>query len=138
LVADGPIGEGFPKAFVRATIVNERFSDGEADGGTKPGPFLSRREMSVMSPDTCWLCERALGSRIERHHPVPKSRGGRETVSVHPICHRTLHATFANADLARRGADVETLRQEPAVVRFLGWVAKKPPDFHARTAKRKR
>ena len=28
----------------------------------------------------CWLCHRLLGQRMEWHHPVPKSRGGRETV----------------------------------------------------------
>ena len=49
----------------------------------------------------CWLCGRPLGARIEWHHPVPKSRGGRETVAVHPLCHRTIHATFTNAQLAR-------------------------------------
>ena len=49
----------------------------------------------------CWLCERPLGERVEWHHPVPKSRGGRMTVAVHPICHRTIHATLSNAQLAR-------------------------------------
>jgi hypothetical protein len=75
---------------------------------------------------------------VEWHHPVPKSRGGRETAPLHPICHRTLHATFGNAELARFGADVAALRQHPELARFLAWVASKPPDFHARTAARKR
>ena len=88
-------------------------------------------------PLTCWLCERSLGRKVEWHHAVPKSRGGRETVPVHPICHRTLHATFANAELARRGHDPLVLRQEPAIATFVRWIADKPPDFHARTAKRK-
>jgi hypothetical protein len=86
----------------------------------------------------CWLCERPLGRKVEWHHPVPKSRGGRETVPVHPICHRTLHATFANAELARKGSDAAVLRLEPAVAKFVRWIADKPPDFHAWTAKRKR
>lgn len=86
----------------------------------------------------CWLCERPLGRKVEWHHPLPKSRGGRETVPVHPICHRTLHATFANAELARRGSDAVALRVDPEVAKFVRWIADKPPDFHARTAKRKR
>ncbi|HMO68383.1 MAG TPA: HNH endonuclease [Novosphingobium sp.] len=81
----------------------------------------------------CWLCARPLGHRVEWHHPVPKSRGGRETVPVHPICHRTLHVTFANAELARIGADAGQLRAHPALARFLAWIVGKPPDFHART-----
>lgn len=86
----------------------------------------------------CWLCERPIGSRYELHHPVPKSRGGRETVPLHRICHRTLHARFTNAELARIGADVAALRADEEIARFIRWVADKPPDFHAPTRKPKR
>lgn len=86
---------------------------------------------------TCWLCKRELGVRVEWHHPVPKSRGGRETVPLHPICHRTLHARYTNTELARIGADQEALRQDPEIARFIKWIAKKLPDFHAPTRKPK-
>lgn len=86
----------------------------------------------------CWLCERPIGSRYELHHPVPKSRGGRETVPHHRICHRTLHARFTNAELARTGANVEALREDAEIARFIRWVGDKPPDFHAPTRKPKR
>ena len=79
-----------------------------------------------------------MGHRVEWHHPVPKSRGGRETVAVHPICHRTLHATMTNAQLARGGADPAALRAHPAIARFVGWIADKPADFHAPTRGRRR
>ena len=84
----------------------------------------------------CWLCTRPLGRRIEWHHPVPKSRGGRETVPVHPICHRAIHTNFSNVELAKRG-EVTALREHPELAKFLKWVVGKPPDFHARTAKRR-
>ena len=87
--------------------------------------------MSDRDAPTCWLCSRPLGRRVEYHHPVPKSRGGRETVPVHPICHRTLHKTLSNRDLERMS--LSELRQQPAIARFLAWVANKPPDFHAPT-----
>jgi hypothetical protein len=91
-------------------------------------------------PDTlpCWLCLRPLGQRSERHHPVPKSRGGRATVPLHPICHRTLHALFSHAELARFGANREQLATDPRLARFLAWVAGKPADFHAPTFPGKR
>jgi hypothetical protein len=85
---------------------------------------------------TCWLCSRPLGAKVEWHHPVPKSRGGRGKVAIHPICHRTLHARFSNAELARIGADVAALRADPDVVKFLDWIAGKPPDFHAPTRRK--
>lgn len=85
----------------------------------------------MSEPSACWLCRRPLGGRHEWHHPVPKSRGGRDVVALHPICHRTLHTRFSNADLERIGEDVETLRADPEIARFLRWIALKPPDFHA-------
>lgn len=88
--------------------------------------------------EPCWLCERPLGDVIEWHHPVPKSRGGRRVVGVHPICHQALHANFTNAELARIGEDVASLRANEAVAKFLDWVAGKDPNFHAPTAKKGR
>lgn len=79
------------------------------------------------------LCGRALGRRIEQHHLVPKSRGGRETASIYPICHRAIHAALPNAALERDYADAERLRAHPEIGRFLSWVSDKPPDFHAAT-----
>ncbi len=77
----------------------------------------------------CVLCERPLGRRVEWHHLVPKSEGGRVTAPVHPICHRTIHATLPNAELARGYAEVAALREHPAIARFVAWVADKPADF---------
>jgi len=82
---------------------------------------------------TCWLCSRTLARRIEWHHPLPKSRGGRITVPLHPICHRAIHANFSNAELQRYGTRADLLRADPALSRFLEWIAGKPPDFHAPT-----
>lgn len=87
--------------------------------------------------DPCWLCGRPLGVRSESHHPVPKSRGGRETVPLHPICHRTLHVRFTNAELAKIGADADALRRDDEMARFLRWIARKPADFDAPTRKAK-
>lgn len=83
--------------------------------------------------EACWLCTRPLGKRTERHHPVPKSRGGRETVPVHPICHRTIHAALSNAQLAKMGPNASALLQVEEIARFVRWVSGKPPDFHAPT-----
>ena len=85
----------------------------------------------------CWLCGRRVGRRVEWHHPVPKSRGGRETVPLHPICHRTIHANFSNGELGRLGGSAAALNAKPEMARFLAWVADKPPDFHAPTRRKR-
>lgn len=82
---------------------------------------------------TCWLCGRGFETRIQWHHPVPKSKKGRVTVPVHPICHKTIHLHFTNAELARIGDDPDAIRAHPAVAKFVEWIAGKPPDFHAPT-----
>lgn len=85
------------------------------------------------APDPCALCSRPLGTRVEWHHRVPKSQGGTETVPVHPICHRTIHAHLTNRELATDFADLDTLRSRDDIARYIRWVADKPPDFHAPT-----
>jgi hypothetical protein len=96
-----------------------------------------RSEKAEGELQPCWLCARPLGSRVEWHHPKPKSRGGRETVPVHPICHRALHATFTNHELARLADDDKLPSAEPLMQKFLDWIAMKPPDFHAPTRGRR-
>ncbi len=78
---------------------------------------------------TCWLCERPIATRLQWHHPVPRSKKGRSTVPVHPICHKTIHATFTNAELARIGDDPQATRENPAIAKFVAWIADKPPNF---------
>ena len=88
-------------------------------------------------PDTCALCGRPLGRRIEWHHVVPKSQGGRETVPLHPICHRAIHANVTNKELARLYPTLEAVKARNDIAAFLKWIANKDPDFHAPTRKRK-
>lgn len=85
----------------------------------------------------CWLCGRELGKRVQWHHAVPRSRGGKDTVPVHPICHSTLHASFTNHELEQYGTDIGSLRSTPEMTLFLRWIDGKPPDFHAPTRRRK-
>ena len=86
----------------------------------------------------CWLCGRVLGKTIVWHHPVPKSRGGRDVVPMHPICQQTLMANFTNSELQRHGMNVDELLADPTVRKFVDWVAKKDPDFTATTTKKQR
>lgn len=101
---------------------------------TRGAPVQDRAERLE---NGCWLCRRPLGDRVQWHHFIPRSRGGRATVPVHPICHSALHSAFTNTELAAFGEDVETLRRQAPLETFLRWIDGKPPDFHAPTRKRK-
>ncbi len=99
---------------------------------------LQREEDAPAIVIACWLCGRPMGKTVVWHHPVPKSRGGRDVVPMHPICQQTLIANFTNSELQRHGMDVENLLANPAVRKFVDWVANKAPDFTATTAKKQR
>ena len=107
---------------------------------SKHDPYgdLHREEEVPAIVAPCWLCGRPTGKTIIWHHPMPKSRGGRDVVPMHPICQQTLIANFTNSELQRHGMDVEGLLAEPAVRKFVDWVANKAPDFTATLAKKQR
>jgi hypothetical protein len=86
----------------------------------------------------CWLCGRELGKTIVWHHSVPKSRGGRDVVPMHPICQQTVIANFTNSELQRHGMNAQGLLDNPNVRKFVDWVAKKDPDFTATITKKQR
>lgn len=103
-----------------------------------PYEDLHREEEEEAPPPPCWLCGRPTGKTLIWHHPVPKSRGGRDVVPMHSICQQTLIANFTNSELQRYGMDVEGLLANPAIRKFVDWVAKKDPDFTAPQAKKQR
>jgi hypothetical protein len=42
---------------------------------------------------TCYFCEQTiLQGDVNMHHPVYKSKGGRETAPAHTDCHRSFHS----------------------------------------------
>jgi hypothetical protein len=99
----------------------------------------SGREEEAQAPAVvCWLCGRPTGKTIVLHHPVPKSRGGRDTVPMHPICQQTLMANFTNSELQRHGMDADGLLADPRIRKFVDWVANKDPDFTATITKKQR
>ena len=88
--------------------------------------------------DICALCGRPFGRKREKHHLVPRSRGGRETVELHPICHRKVHATLSEREIEAGFDTIERLRRHPDIARFVRWLSGKPPDFHSRTSTSRR
>lgn len=91
----------------------------------------------------CPLCGRVMldDSSVDEHHPVPKSRGGREKVRIHRVCHTKIHSRFSEKELAAGLSDFSRLRADEDIARFIRWVRKKPPGFktrHARSKKKRR
>lgn len=85
----------------------------------------------------CPLCGRRLlaGKSIDEHHLLPKSQGGRETHTVHRICHRKIHATFTEKELARNYSTWQALRAHEDMAAFIAWVQKKAPEYYDNSVK---
>lgn len=87
----------------------------------------------------CPLCDRAIPqSQRDEHHLIPKSHRGRETVILHRICHRQIHALFTETELARQYNTVEKLKVQGDLIDFIKWVRLKPDDFFERVRKSRR
>ena len=88
------------------------------------------------SPPICPLCGRPIPPDVpqSRHHLVPRLKGGKggETVLMHAICHKEIHATLSEAELARGYATPEALRAHPRLAAFIRWIARRPPGFLSR------
>lgn len=71
------------------------------------------------------------GHTIDRHHLVPQAKGGRHGFKdlCHVVCHRKIHSTLSEAELASEFFTWERLRGHPHLQRFIKWVRKKHPEY---------
>jgi hypothetical protein len=87
----------------------------------------------------CALCGRVIPADAPKslHHLVPKMKGGTHgpTVLLHHLCHKEIHATLSETELARDFSTPEALRAHPRLARFIDWVRKRPPQFLSRVPK---
>ena len=88
----------------------------------------------------CPLCGRQMvpGRSIDEHHLVPKSQGGRtldNTAQVHRVCHRKIHATLSERELAKDFNTWCALQAHPEIAAFIVWLANKPATFYDNSRK---
>jgi hypothetical protein len=85
------------------------------------------------APPICPLCARPIPADVPQslHHLIPKLKGGKggPVVLLHHICHREIHATLTEAELARDYNTPDALRAHPRLAKFIAWVAKRSLGF---------
>lgn len=80
----------------------------------------------------CPICNRPLGEvRLEDHHLLPKTFGGRETICVHGICHQKLHSAITEREMQHYYHTVERLLEHEEIQKFVKWVSNKSPELHS-------
>lgn len=84
----------------------------------------------------CALCQRPVPPHVaqSRHHLTPRLKGGKggPQVLLHHICHKEIHATLSEAEIARDYFTPAALRAHPRLARFIKWVSRRPPGFQSK------
>ena len=83
----------------------------------------------------CPICDRDMyaGSSINRHHFIPKSRGGKVQEYVHTLYHNKIHSLWTEKQLELDYSDPQLVRSHPDMKVFIEWVKKKDPLFYIKT-----
>jgi hypothetical protein len=75
-----------------------------------------------MNNEKCVFCDREVLTR--QHHIVPKSKGGKETVSACESCENYIHKTWTHNELRDIYNNVETILSNEGFQKFLKWLKK--------------
>jgi 5-methylcytosine-specific restriction enzyme A len=83
---------------------------------------------------TCPICRHRY-ARVEltKHHLVPKSRQGRETVLLCRNCHRQIHALYTEKELERAFGTLDSLLAAERLQAWIAWARKRKPSGRVRT-----
>jgi hypothetical protein len=80
----------------------------------------------------CPICGREMienSQSTDRHHLIPKLKGGRKTYLLHKICHRKLHSIWSENELRDTFNSWEEIRSDERIKDFSKWVSKKDPTY---------
>lgn len=80
----------------------------------------------------CPICKREMvkGISVDEHHLIPKTFKGKETVTIHKICHRKLHSVFSEREMFKYYHTIERLLEHEEIQKFIKWVSKKHPEYY--------
>lgn len=83
----------------------------------------------------CPICDRDMwkGPSIDKHHFIPKCKGGKDSEYVHRVCHRKIHSVFTEKELAKEYNDPAKVCSHPEMVKFIEFIRKKEPDYYDRS-----
>lgn len=75
----------------------------------------------------CVFCGMDVSTR--EHHIIPKSKGGKETVSSCETCESFIHKTWSHNELRDTYNNVKTILNNEKFQKFLKWRRKQSPEI---------
>lgn len=97
-------------------------------------------DSNLINLGPCPICGRDMlddGVSVNKHHFIPKARGGKESHYCHRLCHNKIHSLWTVKELESAYADAQTIREDARMQEFIRWVANKPLTFYTSTASAK-
>lgn len=96
--------------------------------------------MSDVIVGSCPICERDMikGPFIDKHHFIPKCKGGKATQYLHKVCHRKIHSIWTEKELEKEFNDPNKVCAHPEMTKFIAWIKKKEPNFYDKNVKHNR
>ena len=89
----------------------------------------------------CPICKREMTDEgSNTHHLIPLTLKGKETITLHIICHDKLHHTFSEREMYSYYNTVKRILEHEEIKKFIKWVSKKDINFYSKhkdTKKRK-
>ena len=82
-------------------------------------------------PDiNCSICNRFTPRQHqEKHHLIPKSKGGEDIILVCRDCGDTLHQFFTNSELKYQLNTLNKIKNHSRIKTWIAWVIKRPNQF---------
>lgn len=88
--------------------------------------FSFRPAQSLDTLLACPLCEREVTlGYTSKHHLIPKSRKGKETIRLCLDCHKQLHVLYSPKELQKRLSTIELLKADERVATWIGWISRR-------------
>lgn len=80
--------------------------------------------------NNCPICQRVVPDGLwEKHHLVPKSKEGKDTINLCKCCGDMVHKVISLNDLRDKYNTIELLLSHPEIKKWAKWANKKPNDF---------
>ena len=66
--------------------------------------------------------------KISEHHLIPKSKGGKETITICLDCHNSIHSFFTNKELEDKYNTIKKLLSYERFSKHIRWLSKQNPN----------
>jgi len=84
-----------------------------------------------MNNEKCPVCQRVVpDGNWEKHHLIPKSKDGTETIRLCNSCGKQLHKIFTLKEMKITYNTLSAILAHPDIQTWIRWVSKKPHDFN--------